>query len=884
MAKSVSRRKFLSGVAASPALAQVARSTEAKTEAAYTYPRKFSGRNLKEISFPLGGIGAGSIGLGGRGQLRDWQIFNRPDKGGSPKYAFPAIFVQEAGGKPIARVLESRILPPYEGPSGLGSNNVPGLPRLAASIFTGEYPLARVEFRDADLPIRASLEAFTPFVPLDADASGLPVAVLRYRVANAGRRPMKVSIALSLDNPVGNEGRSCEYRSDDGLAGLLMRNPFLPASDPMAGSFALVVLDKGNGKLTYLRGWPQMRWPWTGALLFWDDFSADGELGPEAAVRDTSGSLCLSRDLTPKQEAEYTFLLAWHFPNRTPQRCGWTAPKGEERAAIGNHYATRFADAWKAAQYAASELPDLERRTREFASAMRETTLPAAVIDAAASNLSTLVTETSFRGSDGHFYGFEGCNDRLGCCFGTCTHVWNYEVATAFLFPTLSRSMRERSFTVRMHENGMMDFRELLPAGKEHWGRAAADGQMGQIMKLYLDWRLSGDEAWLKRLWPGAKQALEFAWIKGGWDANRDGVMEGAQHNTYDVEFYGPNPLCGVWYLGALRAVEELAKAAGDPEFAGECRRLFENGSRWIDRNLFNGEFYIQKIQALTKEQIADGLLVGMGATDPAKPDFQVGDGCLVDQLVGQYFADVAGLGDLLATDKIRKTAQSIYKYNYKPALYNHEAVQRVFALNDEAGLVICDYGKGERPKIPFPYFAELMTGFEYSAAALMLSRGLMKEGLEAIQSIRRRYDGERRNPWDEAECGHHYARAMASWAAIPILTGFRYHAGEKSLGVTPRLRRERFRSVWSSGTAWGTFALESQAQRTRLTLRVSGGELACQTVELRRPAGAAKSEARLGQAALPHELKSNGRQAVFTFAEDVRVSVGKVLELVITG
>ena len=190
-----------------------------------------------------------------------------------------------------------------------------------------------------------------------------------------------------------------------------------------------------------------------------------------------------------------------------------------------------------------------------------------------------------------------------------------------------------------------MGFRSYLPDGKKIWDKAAADGQMGCLMKLYRDWQLSGDTEWLRGLWPNAKRALEFAWIKGGWDANQDGVAEGVQHNTYDVEFYGPNPLCGVWYLGALRAGEEMARAVGDTEAAAQYRRLFESGSKWIDANLFNGEYYIQKIEGRPKEEVFPGTLVGMGAANPDKPDYQMGEACLVDQLLGQYMAHVAGLG-----------------------------------------------------------------------------------------------------------------------------------------------------------------------------------------------------------------------------------------------
>ena len=213
-----------------------------------------------------------------------------------------------------------------------------------------------------------------------------------------------------------------------------------------------------------------------------------------------------------------------------------------------------------------------------FVNAMRESTLSPVVREAAMANLSTLRATTSFRTADGEFHGFEGVDDKLGCCFGNCTHVWNYETSTAHIFPTFARSLRKAAFGYSQDEQGAMHFRQLLPDGKERSGFAAADGQMGQIVHAYLDWSLTGDRAWLTEIWPRVKKGIEFAWVPGGWDANRDGVMEGVQHNTYDVEFYGPNPLCGV-ITAALRAGEEMARVMEDAAFADECHRLFARGA-----------------------------------------------------------------------------------------------------------------------------------------------------------------------------------------------------------------------------------------------------------------------------------------------------------------
>ncbi len=787
------------------------------------YPRVFSGRHLKMIAFPLGGVCAGSISLGGRGQLRDWEIFNRPDKGNAPAYAFPAIWAQTGRSKPVARVLESRIQPPYDGSSGLGTRNAPGLSRLAAATFTGEYPLARIDFTDAALPVRVSLEAFSPFIPHEPDDSGLPVAILRYRVTNPGAAPAKVSIAWSIDNPTGTresaDPRVNEYRSTARLSGLYMHGPELPEDDALKGSFVLGALDAGDARVTYLRGWQRDRW-WNSPMLYWDDFTADGELGPEPGQRNGVGALCMARTLAPGAHADYTFLLAWHFPNRTPRRCGWSAPKGDEDTVIGNWYTTRFPDAWAAAEYAAERLPELERKTRRFAAALRESTVPGAVRDAAGANLSTLATQVCFRTADGEFHGFEGANDHGGCCHGSCTHVWNYETATAHLFPTFARSLRATSFGYDLDSAGALHFRENLPHKQPLWGFAAADGTMGQVLHAYLDWKLSGDTAWLRGLWPGIQRALEFAWVPGGWDADRDGVMEGVQHNTYDVEFYGPNPLCGIYYLGALRAAGEMARVVGDTSSAAEYRRLFESGSKWIDANLFNGEFYVQKIRGVAKEGIAPSLRSTMGSEDTLNPQYQVGEGCLLDQLIGQYLADVAGLGPLVSPANIRKTLASIYRHNYKRSLAEHDTVQRVYALNDEAALVVCDYGKAERPRIPFPYYAESWTGQEYLAASQMMFAGMTREGVECYRNTRARYDGEKRNPWNEPECGHHYARALSSWSGMLALSGFRYHGGEQAVEIAAPAGHRCF---WSTASGWGTF----QVTAAGAAIHVDHGTLA---------------------------------------------------------
>ena len=848
------------------------------------FPRVFTGRKLKMIAFPLGGVAAGSVALGGRGQLRDWEIFNRPNKGYAPAYAFPSIWAQAGDAKPVARVLEARILPPYEGQDGLGANNAPGLSRLDAATFTGAYPLAHIAFEDRTLPVKVEMEAFSPFIPHEPDDSGLPVAILRYRVTNPKSTSAKVSIAWSLENPVkaGPPGepdpRRNTYHSSTQIAGLAMSNPALAESEPMRGTIALAALVSSNVKVSHWRGWPQGRW-WNSPMLFWDAFSANGELGVEPEAPNAVGVVLQSATIAPRQSQTFTFLLAWHFPNRTPDWCGWDAPKGKGGTRIGNYYATRFEDAWAVADYTATHLESLERRTRLFADTFRESTLPATVKEAASANLSTLASTTCFRTADGEFHGFEGVDDARGCCFGNCTHVWNYETATAFLFPSFARSLRKAAFGYSMDDAGAMRFRQLLPDGYDRFGWAAADGQMGQIMHAYLDWKLTGDDVWLREMWPRLKKAIEFAWVPGGWDANRDGVMEGVQHNTYDVEFYGPNPLCGIYYLGALRASEEMARRMGDTGSAAEYHRLFTQGSRWIDANLFNGKYYVQQVRGFRNDQIAPHLRGDMGANQTEHPEYQVGDGCLVDQLMGQYLAHVAGLGDLVSRENMVATLHAIYGSNYKRTLLEHDNVERTFALNDEAAVVICSYAEGKRPRIPFPYYAEVFTGLEHATAAMMMYAGMIDEGVEYIANTRARYDGEKRNPWDEAECGHHYARAMSSWSSVVALSGFEYDGGQEAIRAVPRLPHRNFRSLWTSGTGWGEFSYAPRnSGGTFFTLRVHTGNLRCRSLTISGLGSGARM--RVADREYPNSAKTIGGVTLFTAEHTMVIAEGEELRI----
>ncbi len=795
------------------------------------YPQE----KLDRLALPIGGIGTGTISLMGNGALRHWEIMNRPAKGfhGTPvgnRAPFFAIFMQQEGKDAHTRALMGPVdFSVYESMDGTGADNH-GLPRFREVSFDAAYPFGQVHLADADVPVDVTLQAFNPMIPGDADASGIPIAVLRYVISNKTESSVSVSVCGSFENfigadgskfaqswngtlvPAGAKSNKNQFREDADFQGIYMYSDGVDSLAEQWGTMALSTLDGPD--ITFRTSLEQGGWG-NDILSFWDDFSADGKLTekPFTGGDTPRASLASAIQLNPGETRPITFFITWHFPNRL----AW-APTN-----VGNYYTTKYEDAWDVVAQVLPELNDLEAKTVEWVTAFCSSDYPEEVKEAALFNLSTLRTQTCFRTADGFFFGWEGCNDNSGCCMGSCTHVWNYEQATAFLYGELARKMREIEFGYATSEYGLMSFRVGLPLDNAQSGSAgAADGQMGTIMKMYRDWQLSGDDEQLKRLWPYVKKALSFCWIEGGWDGDIDGVMEGCQHNTMDVEYYGPNPQMQFWYLGALRAAEEMAVYLGDSDFALTCRALFDHGSTWIDENLFNGEYYEHQVRTPDDpSQIAPGLTSGMGASDFSDPDYQLARGCLVDQLVGQYMAHICGLGYLARPEHIKKTLQSILKYNYRPSMHAHFNNMRSYALGNEAALLMASYPY-ERPKNPFPYFNEVMTGFEYTAAVGMLYEGMEEEGLHCIRNIRNRYDGEKRSPFDEAECGHHYARAMASWAAVLSLSGFHYSAVDERLRFDPV---EGF-YFWSNGTAYGMVQLSRNNNKFTMNINVLNGNL----------------------------------------------------------
>ena len=826
---------------------------------------KYTNQYTKEISFPLGGIGTGSIGLGGDGRLIDWEILNRPSKGsvnGRSHFAIRAIQNDKITAAVLNGDMQKEIIGQYNKHAwswntyGSGANNekMCGFPHFKDVEFNGEFPIASVDFKDDQFPAKVNLTAFNPFIPGDSKNSSLPAAFFDVAIENTTSEDTTYQLALTVKNPF----RKCRNKADTKNGCKMLSFLTGGGSKDEIGYGDMTIATDCD--ITYTQSyWYRGAWL-DGVVSFWNEFSTENPL--KERIYDTEGSgdegtLVAEITLRPKEKKNIKFVLSWNIPNNYNY---WDECKNEDgtHKIWKNYYATVFEDSRETATYALENWEDLYGRTLQFKNALHGTTMPQAVIDAASANLSVLKSPTVLRLEDGSFYGWEGVAEQMGLCEGTCQHVWNYAYAMCFLFPDLERSIRDTEFKYSTNEAGRMQFRTRLPIGREMFdGRACVDGQMGSVIKCYREWKISGDNDWLRANWENIKKVLEYAWSEHNedcWDRNKDGVLEGRQHHTLDMELFGPSSWLEGMYLAALKAAAEMARFLGDTEKAQEYSALFEKGYQWTKDNLFNGKYFIQKVDITDKETVDRFNAADSYWNDEVgQIKYQIAEGSSIDQMLAQWHADILGLGEIFDRAQISSALTQMLKHNFKPSVRYFANPWRVFSINDDAGTIICDYPDDvEMPKIPLSYSQETMTGFEYAFAGLLCSQGKLEDGFKVVKAVRDRFDGESRNPWNEFECGSNYARSMASFALIPILSGFAFDMPHHHIGFSP-YRTDDFSSIWSLGSAWGVF----EVKNGRVTLRVYEGEITLKSLGL-------------GFCDRISNVKIDGKNVAFTFENGI--------------
>ena len=744
----------------------------------------------------MGGIGAGMICLEGTGALSHVSLRNHPDVFNEP-CVFAAISVK--GQRPVARVLEGPV-PARKlfGAGGTGNGaagTAYGLPRFTSASFKTRFPFGVITLTDPQVPLGVEITGWSPFEPGDADNSSLPVAALEYRFTNRSKSAIEAVFSFNAKNFMA-AGDSQAVRPIEG-GFILWAGKSKDKQDRAIeeGAFSATVSEPG---VKVNHAWFRGGW-WDALTMAWKDV-AEGACYDRAPLTEggasPGASLFVPLQLAAGASKTVVLRLAW-FSGQSNLHIGKDLagfkPEPDQAGKYRPWYAGRFTDINGVSFYWRDHYDELRQKANRFSECFYDSTLPPEVIEAVAANLTILKSPTVMRQTDGRLWGWEGCKDNAGCCAGSCTHVWNYAQAIPHLFPSLERTLRETEFGPSQNDAGHQAFRSGLPIRPiEHDFHAAADGQLGGIMKVYREWRISGNTEWLRGMWPKVKRSLDYC--IGAWDPGHKGVLEEPHHNTYDIEFWGPDGMCTSFYLGALQAAVLMGKALGDevPLYA----ELLASGLRRTESDLFNGEYFIQRIEwknlrakspVETKSMVGSYSPEAVAILEKEGPKYQYGNGCLADGVLGSWLALVCGVGQVLPAPKVASHLQAVHKYNLIHDLSGFANPQRpTYACGAEGGLVLCTWPKGGELSLPFVYSNEVWTGIEYQVASHLMRMGGVKEGLEIVRVCRDRYDGRVRNPFNEYECGHWYARAMSSYALLFGLSGARYDAVEKVLYLEP--------------------------------------------------------------------------------------------------
>jgi uncharacterized protein (DUF608 family) len=516
------------------------------------------------------------------------------------------------------------------------------------------------------------------------------------------------------------------------------------------------------------------------------------------------------------------------------------------------------------AEHLAANFDTLAQQTHLWRDTWYDSTLPYWFLDRTFANTSILATSTCFRFASGRFWGWEG----VGCCAGTCGHVWHYAHAVGRLFPELERILRERvDFGLAQREDGAILFRG------EFNDFPAVDGQAGAILRAYREHQMSTDGAFLQRIWPGVRKALDYLIRE---DANGDGLIEGQQHNTLDADWYGPVAWLSSLYLAALRAGEEMAREVGEEAFALQCRQIFDKGRAAIVERLFDGEYFINRADEKHPEAINSGT------------------GCHIDQVFGQSWAYQLALGRVLPEKETHAALRSLWRYNFTPDVGPYREANkpgRWYAMPGEGGLLMCafpradwdyDKAKGKGPNWAAGYFNECMNGFEYQVAGHMIWEGLLTEGLAVTRMIHDRYHAARRNPWNEVECGDHYARSMASYGVYLAACGYEYHGPKGHLGFAPRLTPEDFRAAFTTAEGWGTFTQQREGGKQTETIELKLGQLQLSSLEFNVSQGARPTQVTVTAAgqSLTVAVEARAGGVRIAFAKPVTIAAGQTLQV----
>jgi len=738
------------------------------------------------IGMPIGGLGTGQVYLSGDGELWYWNLTAQKRKKNNPKgpgFMQPDV-AKGLPGQGFALQVGGKIHP-------LNSEG------FGEVTFTNHYPMAQVDYSDKGCPVKVQLEAYSPFVPLDRDASSYPVIVMRYTVTNRSSETQEIALAGWIQNFWrGKTGAKVStYQELENIATVECSG-----GTPNSNGVALGILGDEAPELMSV----QKAKPGAEGVF-------EGGAGAQNGKADAA-SIGRKFSLKAGESRTVSFVVSWRIPV-----VNYGTGFGKKTSPGRYHYATQWPSAAKAAAQLSGSEDKLYGMTKRWVDAWYDSTLPYWFLERAFIPINCMQTQTVQRvipkGAKEDIYNME---EGVRCCPGNCTHVWNYAQGLARIFPEIERECRDRiEYGLGFDKsNGEISFRYNVPGKRDR--NDALDGTCGTIIRVLRESQMTTDLSFLESIWDRVKLSMDGV-IKH-WDPDEDGVLSGAQHNTLDEPWHGKVHWLINVYHAALKAAATMARQMKQPAVAERYDKIVAKGAPIMVKELWNEEF---------------GYYIHIPPDDEARMHGST-NGCHIDQVLGDSWLYEVGLDPVLPRDKTRKALQALWKYNFTPDVGAFRKIMkngRYYAAAGDAGLVMCSFPHGKiEPKSGNKNYAgylnECMTGFEWQVAAHMIREGMVEEGLAIGRAIYDRYSADRRNPYNEVECSDHYSRAMASYGAYLAVCGYRYDGPTGKLGFGPKLNPEEFRAAFTTAEGWGRFTQKVEAGKLSARIELQYGEL----------------------------------------------------------
>ncbi|HME53031.1 MAG TPA: GH116 family glycosyl hydrolase [Candidatus Lokiarchaeia archaeon] len=853
---------------------------------------------------PLGGIGTGSTEIWADGYFHEWLIFNlgswAPRQPGRGKKKQPNMessgFTFYLRTKDDSGVKMRRL--------GMRTDqhdmySLAWLKSVQGIDYDGKFPVVRLRYIDDSLPVNVSAELFSPFQPHDARTSGTPGFYVIFTIKNNSSNPVDVSLLSILANPLAIDAKDRLLKNtittSNGATILTMRTGATKCYPATIGSMALSA--KG-GNITWIAAdfaqyfrsitmWPdhtnlsalaQYRLKGalpnlgndapcpSGAVKFLPKLKGSAkktiladELKQYAFAQDLrdrynevdesilshpegvnnflmqvtgflfgmirhnavqanwgTGALSSSMILQPGESTEVQFALSWYLPNHYSQ-------KGEK---IGHMYENWFKDAEDVNKFLLDNSEKLRKGTEAFSNALFETTLDPDLADAWAGQLTT-IPKCTWWVKNGDFGVWEG----LGCCgFHTTDITYQGSFNLLALFPELQQ--RQMLMGARfMREDGRIPHFFTPDLSHVDRGFDRVDMNPQFVLLVCRDYLWTGDKVFLQQAWPYIVRAMENSQLL---DTDEDGLPDhDTRRNTYDGwNFFGtPSYIASLW-IGALRASVRMAKDLDDCDNLNKWHALLDKAVPNFQKKLWNGEYFSLWVDGERRDEM-----------------------CMTDQMSGEWFTRIIGLGNSLPKDSVVNALSAVFKNNFSP----------------ESGLVNATYPAGKKPLFPAHYNMQALapwTGVEYAIGSMMLDIGMITEGTQVVKTIHDRYTRAGRF-WNHVECGDHYYRAMCSWAVLLASTGFKVDIPAQSIRIAPFIIDSDVKMPWFSSTAWGS------ASWTGNTFEMNTMFGSQKVKELRLNRNPASSSATIGDTAVSFSTAEQDGDFILTFDDVVELLEG---------